>query len=700
MDNSLINDLYTQYGFHFKEQGENFIVFSFSTGYFHNIEIIYDCKKENIQHLIQRYQEMNYPVNITEFRSLEILHDNLFSGFFLLKKLSEKLKKQYSMFVQEKNSFEDNYQYIPCAYYEDNVEKNDNVIELLLNQINNINASLTILEAAAGYGKTCSVFELMNNIASNPDNAIVPLFIELSKNRNARIFKYVLLDEIDRNFSSLSSELVISEIKAGRVPLIIDGFDELLSSLYESDIIDNEEIEKTQTMLQTIIELFSDHSKAKIIITSRKTSLISGKILDNLMTQIENCPIKRISLKEPTIKDWLSPSIIALFKKKNIPLQQFSNPILLKFIQRSFKTEPLMEDFSIKKIIDDNCIFLLKRESERQDLKLTVDEQEKIFEDFTTFFIDLQISSEEPTFIQEIFKTIIGSKLPEYLNRYLDYNTQPTENEFIGKLTRHVLLDTNKSLKNQIGFVNDFIFGLFLARSVINGTLKQEVEISQDHIDKMCTTYKTLSKNERQILFNKLQPYISNFSDENLIQIDSQINGYLTKEYNQIQLDGVFFENFNFTEKNQITNSIFSNCIFINCKIDSNITKCQFIDCSFFNTNYIDSNKQNDFVYNLSNFFYGCKGIDIDYTIDTTNTENDQISIEKKVLEQFWKTTRNTYDRFKHPKTIFLGLKRINAKQVALAIENLKKEQILLQPGYCLEINKEQFTKIKEILGR
>ena len=83
------------------------------------------------------------------------------------------------------------------------------------------------MEAAAGYGKTCTVYEIINSLLSS-EKVQVPLFVELSKNRNARLFRYVLQDEIDKKFTQLSSAVVIREIKTGRIPLIIDGFDELI----------------------------------------------------------------------------------------------------------------------------------------------------------------------------------------------------------------------------------------------------------------------------------------------------------------------------------------------------------------------------------------------------------------------------------------------------------------------------------------
>ena len=61
----------------------------------------------------------------------------------------------------------------------------------------------------------------------------------LSKNRSASIFRYILLDEIDHEYPTLDSNLVTHEIRTGRIPLIIDGFDELLSN---SDILKSEKL--------------------------------------------------------------------------------------------------------------------------------------------------------------------------------------------------------------------------------------------------------------------------------------------------------------------------------------------------------------------------------------------------------------------------------------------------------------------------
>ena len=698
MDINAVEQIYHLYGFETKKIDSTYGVFLYSSGYFRNIEIVYETETDIVTEIINEYQKLKFPVNQVLFSSIEKLHEDLFYGFFLVSELSEKLKRKYEAFVTERNFIDEDYQYVPCTYYKNGKDSKDNIIDFLFQQITEDTASLTILEAAAGYGKTCTISELMNKISQSNNTSFVPLFVELSNNRNARIFKYVLLDEIDRNFSNLSSDLVTAEIKYGNVPLIIDGFDELLASLADSDKLDSDTIEKTQTMLQTIIELFEGNSKAKIIITSRKTSLISGRVLDDLMLQLDDCPITRITLKEPTINEWLDNDKISFLEKENIPLQQFSNPILLKFLQRTKISDFTHSSFSVKKILKQNLIALLHREIERQQLQLSEEEQEEIFIKFAAFLMDFQISSEEPSFIFDAFKEILAKQVSSYLARYTDSKTRPNENEFIGKLTRHVLLDTNKSLNNQIGFTNDFIFGLYLAKVVNNPKyLRSGTKVSADHIDKICTTYRVMPKNDRTDLFKKLQPYLSKFDGTALLQIDAQINNYLTQDYNQVQIDSQTFDSFDFSIKHKIDNSIFANCIFKSCIWGNNTINCQFINCSFFDNYFSEEEK---FIYGQNNFFYNSQGIEIDHSIEYHPQEEITVSLERQVLEVFWKPSHPTYDRYKHTKTIFLNFQQSQLKDVANAIEQLKKKKYLLQPGYCLEINNAKITEIRNLLGR
>ena len=108
------------------------------------------------------------------------------------------------------------------------------------------------------------------------ERACVPILAELSKKRRARIFQYVLLEEMDRKFSQLSSKLVRTQIQEGRIPLIIDGFDELLSRIDN----ESEHSDDAISMLDTISSLLQSGSQSKILLTSRKSSIFTGDLFD------------------------------------------------------------------------------------------------------------------------------------------------------------------------------------------------------------------------------------------------------------------------------------------------------------------------------------------------------------------------------------------------------------------------------------
>ena len=56
----------------------------------------------------------------------------------------------------------------------------------------------------------------------------IPFFTEFSRDRQARVFNHILMREVDKSFHNLKSDVVIEEIKSGKILIILDGFDELL----------------------------------------------------------------------------------------------------------------------------------------------------------------------------------------------------------------------------------------------------------------------------------------------------------------------------------------------------------------------------------------------------------------------------------------------------------------------------------------
>lgn len=84
-------------------------------------------------------------------------------------------------------------------------------------------AHLVVVEAAAGFGKTCTAYEVYKSFLDNSEYQ-KPIFTELSRNRDAKQFKYILWSEIDKEKDTTAKqELVVYNIKKGKSLLLLMG---------------------------------------------------------------------------------------------------------------------------------------------------------------------------------------------------------------------------------------------------------------------------------------------------------------------------------------------------------------------------------------------------------------------------------------------------------------------------------------------
>ena len=361
-------------------------------------------------------------------------------------------------------------------------------------------------------GKTCAAYEILNNLLKQTSNIITPLFTELAKNRGANIFRYILLDEIDIEFPTLNSELVINEIKNGRVPLIIDGFDELLDKVNVSNIEVASGFDEIETMLDTIGKLLTQNSK--IILTTRKTAIFSGLEFDKWLQKWDNTfRVSRFSLKEPRIKDWIGPERFEVVKENNIPIQYVANPVILTYL-RNVPFEDFVNQIKNSELLIENYFGrMLERERERQNLFLTVSQQYEIFKNVARMLLEFDITVESKNFFKDIIKDL-NLKVLEYSRTLYTGQNKPSVENLIDTLATHALLDRKGREESQIGFINDFVLGVFVGEIICESSIEKiEKDYSFYMLDLACTAYKVQNKKNKLLLWDCLL-YTSDAADE------------------------------------------------------------------------------------------------------------------------------------------------------------------------------------------
>lgn len=699
-------DLYTKYGFEpgWSKEPDKYLVFFSKSGYFQNAEIVIVDPSVSPNSISKsEYEELGYTVRIREFDSIDNIHEDLFRGFFNTKLSNQKLKTEYDAFCKKQNEklLSSSYEYIKGEYVENGLIKND-VISRICEIFSADERQLVILEASAGYGKTCTSFEFISALIQKFPNKI-PLMAELSKNRKASVFRYVLLSEIDQKFPALSSELVSSEIYSGRIFLIIDGFDELLSKSYLS-LQEREKSNKdAQTMLDTIAQLFPPDSKTKILLTTRKSSLFVGEDFDEwIIKHLSQCGITRIQLSPPSIRDWIGPEKLSVLESNNIDLNNTLNPVLLSLI-RNATLDTIKETFtSNDRIVNQYLSLLLSREQERQALCLSAEEQIAVMSELAAWMVRYDISTEAVEFIKSILSDIINPKLEEYLARY-EYSayaveSKPTEEEFVNKLAHHALLDRISLQDSQIGFINDFIFGEMIVRAILNGVLPPN-ELLGKFLDIAVTACSSTGADRRELFFEAIRPTLMNETAQRRVNTTLILLNSITEDYDGEYFDGICFNNaMNLSKAKTFKNCFFSDCVFMNCVINTDtFIACQFYNCSFYENTISQGN-----VVNCELIFTKCEGHEELKSIAYRGQSPiiDAIDFERKILEQFWKPGYDRAEPNRSYHTLLRGFSQTDRQKALGAIESLISKEILIERIRVIELNFEKMNEIREILQR
>lgn len=700
-----IEKIYKNYGFEVKKEHEDIITFLYKKGRYFGVDIVslndHAKNNEEIEILKEKYSQLGYAVNVKLFNIVNELEIELFKSFFSYDSNRNRLKKKYSDFEnkQIKNLLGNKYEYIESQFeiYDGNFNDNKSgLIETVEQIFKRKETQLVIIEAAAGYGKTCAAFEILKKLTDQTEEIISPMFTELSKNRGAKIFRYILLDEIDIEYPTLNSELVIHEIKTGKIPLIIDGFDELLDKVNVSNVEMSNAFEEIETMLDTIGNLLENN--AKIILTTRKTAVFSGLEFDKWYQKWNNkFRVTRLSIKEPRIKDWLGLERFSIVKENNIPIQYVANPVILTYL-KNIKLEDFYIQIENPELLVTNYFDkMLERERERQNLIITVEKQYEIFKNVARMLLEFDITVESKEFFKEIIKDQ-NSKLLEYTRLLYTGQNKPTLENLVDTLATHALLDRKGRDESQIGFINDFVLGIFIGEIICESSIdKIERDYSYYMLDLACTAYKVQNKKNKATLWEKVDNVKHKLQPISVFNYDISLREQLVRDYTDLTIYDFTFFNIEFNNY-VINNTVFLNCYFKGCyfNLDSfkgvSFVDCTFDSCKVSNNVYLDSSKE---ISEIKSKLKDCQIIE-NYTYHITEEAKVFNELEQNILKLIWEISGN---KSHHIIRLLHSFEKSQHKQVYRSLSELETKEFIQIRGNHINFNINKITIIKNELG-
>ncbi|MBQ7080093.1 MAG: NACHT domain-containing protein [Fibrobacter sp.] len=701
-----LKTIYESYGYEYKKIG-SVDVFEYKYGRYYGADIIFTREnEEEAKKVCQEYKKDDYATSMKLSPSSGEVEDDLFDGFFKIKYFQSKINRDYENFANLQIDGFDNtsYEYVYGAFSSrsfdgdgfliDEESSNGNVVDKIVGLIKQKGSKLVVLEAAAGYGKTCTANEIVHKLCSD-DSDIIPLHIEISNNREARIFKHILQNEIDEQFkNAVTSKSVERQIYRGRIAVVIDGFDELLSKDCESSLEKKRDVE---SMLNTIITLL--RQDAKVVITSRKTAFFSGDDFFKWIQQSENTfETHRITIAEPNIKDWLTGEKISYFEQQDFPLAHIANPVLLGYLKYS-SLDSLKDKFeSSKNMVDHYLTFLLDREKTRQKIKWERDEQLRILEKLVRFMCEMHFKAEEKKFIKDLIAEYNKDLFNDYLEK-CSLMPKPTHEDLAETLSNHALLDRKKD--GNIGFINDFIFGYLIGRNFTEGKFKKHYPhgfvdvVGRDFCLLAINAFRFESDEERDKFYDILVCEDFSFDSEFSFYRDL----YLKRNFGSCLFDGVSVEQINFhnvlfdclNENNvHFSNIVFDACTFVGCKFNRNafsqsyMANCTFKGCEWIgeesatsngNLTISNGNCDNDFVESIY--------VDSEQKDESSET----INYEKIVFDMFCK-----FDKIKPVRKledIYKNFALDNKKIIDKTLNQMRVKRYISVDGNLIFIHKD-----------
>ena len=605
MDRKSIRHIFHLYGYNLLQETDSYSIFSDGHSMYPGVEIVcfdpYD--KTDLQKLKSEFSSQGYAVRTCEPKDAEYIEDYLFNWFFRVEQSNNSIKERYRQYGESViNSYgisdreHEQYNYIDIPYkveYDLDVIKEGykkGLIPSIRQELKSQGPRLIIVEAAAGFGKTSTAMELLNSYAGEKKN-IRPFYMELYKDRQATVFRYLFLSQIHREFQVLmDDDIVHYNIEQGRIPLIIDGFDELLSEDLDRGNVKKAK-RKGETMLSTIADLL--RGNAKIVLTSRKTAILSGEdFLDWYQTKIgdnKDIHVTKYILDQPLLENWLEPQRIRLLGDK---IAGISNPVLLGYL-RYLKQADFVVEAKSANLIESYVKRLLEREMERQGLTITVKEQTLIFERLAAAFAYEDITSDNRSNIKNNIELLCTDIIKHHVTSAKDSQS------IINTLTNHALLD--RKINGTIGFVNDFVLGIFLGKAIIEESDATLIDyyknISTNFLEKLTNAIAVSSEDVREQVWVQLHDNCPNIPKEQKLVIDIRLMQRNMLSYSKLSLDGLYIKEVSLGS----TDAVIEGCHFINFQFEGGTINTDFvkdntfINCTFNKVKFLGNVDTNDY---------------------------------------------------------------------------------------------------------
>lgn len=251
--------------------------------------------------------------------------------------------------------------------------------------------------------------------------------------------------------------------------------------------------------------------------------------------------------------------------------------------------------------------------------------------------------------------------------------------------------------KNEIGFINDFVFGYFIAEAIMSDELPLG-DIGCDFVDIASTAVSVRDDVYRYQFHQKIQEILLQLNYEQQLDVELKLLSTINRNYQHHYISNrsfgadVYFDG----------NYKFLSCTFYNCNFNRSIIytsafeECVFSDCRFYNVEIEKDTWVNCNLIFYDNCFGHSEFAELAAQVITENKSEKDYEIE--ILKRFWK---GRFSKGRQMEVVLLKAGSTDEQyNLRKALDSLKKKGYVEKDAHYWKINKTYLKEISDILGK
>ncbi len=457
-------------------------------------------------------------------------------------------------------------------------------------------------------------------------------------------------------------------------------------------------------MLDTIKDLL--HKNAKVVITTRRTSIFDGEEFQQWIDRTDNdFIVSRYRIMEPKIEDWIGHDKAEKITSLGIDIKKIVNPVLLTYIRYMKESEFFEVIEKPGEIITRYIDKMLKREMIRQSIEIKPDEQSYILMSIAHDMLINDYTQEHKDYISKV----ISNNNKDILTKMITNSDSSSKVDFdslVKTIRGHAFLDKKGKDGNQIGFVNDFILGHYCGKALKEYNLtKEDLIVSGIFVESIFQANSVSSPTTKSDIWDRLEYSFDCLSTSDKLSFGQIIRENIDFNLSEDVITALEFSDIHMFTSSQANLLTFNDCTFSNVTFyKENLVDTSFINCRFYNCRY-----SNNSVVNSRIFFIKClfdensNNLNIQIENKEESKEPEDIIFECKsaILEKFWPNGKEK--AFKHrPLSIINGLtKQFELPVFSRSMTELYNEGVLENANNNSNVQRsDDYTTIKTYLRR